>query len=86
MKITSNAFQDHLSIPPKYTCDGADVIPPLKIKDVPKEAKSLALIMDDPDVPPTVREDRNWDHWIVWNVPPDVEQIEEGKPLEEGAR
>jgi Raf kinase inhibitor-like YbhB/YbcL family protein len=80
MKITSSAFQDHELIPPKYTCDGADVIPPLKVKEVPREAKSLALIMDDPDVPPAVRPDRNWDHWIVWNVPPDVDQIEEGKP------
>ncbi len=79
MKLTSSAFQDHASIPPRYTCDGQDINPPLMIQDVPKGAKSLALIMDDPDVPPAVRADRNWDHWIVWNIPPDTTQIEEGK-------
>jgi Raf kinase inhibitor-like YbhB/YbcL family protein len=79
MKITSSAFEDHQPIPPKYTCDGADVSPPLTIGDVPKDAKSLALIMDDPDVPPNVRPDCNWDHWIIWNIPPDVTAIEEGK-------
>ncbi len=79
MKLTSSAFQDHASIPPRYTCDGRDINPPLTIADVPKEAKSLALILDDPDVPPEVRADRNWDHWVVWNIPPNTAQIAEGQ-------
>ncbi len=78
MKISSKAFEDHQPIPPKYTCDGDDTSPPLTFRDVPNNAKSLALIMDDPDVPPSVRADRNWDHWIVWNIPPVVREIEEG--------
>lgn len=82
MRISSSAFLDHHPIPPRYTCDGADVIPPLAIGDVPEHARSLALIMDDPDVPPEVRQDRNWDHWIVWNISPAVAQIEEGKAPE----
>ncbi len=79
MKLTSSAFQDHASIPARYTCDGRDINPPLTIADVPKEAKSLALILDDPDVPPEVRPDRNWDHWIVWNIPPNTAQIAEAE-------
>lgn len=79
MRLTSSAFNDHASIPPKYTCDGEDINPPLAIADVPPEAKSLALIMDDPDVPPRLRPDGNWDHWIVWNILPDVRAIEEGR-------
>lgn len=78
MKISSPAFHDHESIPSRHTCDGADISPPLTIRDVRSDAKSLALIMDDPDVPPAVRADRNWDHWIVWNLPPTLTGIAEG--------
>jgi Raf kinase inhibitor-like YbhB/YbcL family protein len=80
MKITSPAFGDHQMIPDKYTCDDADLIPPLTFEDVPADAKTLALIMDDPDVPAHLRADRNWDHWVVWNIPPDTRSIAEGKP------
>jgi len=79
MNITSPAFGDHQLIPDKYTCDGDDLIPPLVFEDVPAGAKTLALIMDDPDVPVHLREDRNWDHWVVWNIPPTTRGIEEGK-------
>jgi hypothetical protein len=82
MKITSPAFGDHELIPDKHTCDGDDLIPPLSFEDVPAGAKTLALIMDDPDVPVQLREDRNWDHWIVWNIPPDTRAIAEGRPPE----
>jgi Raf kinase inhibitor-like YbhB/YbcL family protein len=82
MKLTSSAFQDHAPIPSKYTCDGSDTIPPLAISDVPKQAKALALIVDDPDVPPSVRADRNWDHWVVWNIPPTTPAVAEGKAPE----
>ncbi|HQR57491.1 MAG TPA: YbhB/YbcL family Raf kinase inhibitor-like protein, partial [Burkholderiaceae bacterium] len=51
MKLTSSAFEDHGSIPRKYTCEGADVSPPLTIEGVPANARSLALIVDDPDAP-----------------------------------
>jgi len=80
MKITSSAFGENTLIPDKYTCDGDDLIPPLSFDDVPDTAKSLALVMDDPDVPRHLREDGNWDHWVVWNIPPDTRGIEEGKP------
>jgi len=65
MKIHSPAFKHESNIPSDYTCDRADKIPPLEISDIPTDAKSLALIMDDPDAPVGT-----WDHWILWNIPP----------------
>jgi Raf kinase inhibitor-like YbhB/YbcL family protein len=72
MKISSPAFAMNQPIPPKYTCDGDDVNPPLAIQGVPAEAKSLALIVDDPDAP-----GRTWVHWAVWNIPPTTTAIPE---------
>jgi len=79
MKLTSSAFNHGDSIPSKYTCDGANINPPLAISEIPANAKSLVLILEDPDVPKYVREDQMWDHWIVFNIPPNTIQIEEGK-------
>ncbi len=79
MKLTSSAFNQADSIPRNYTCDGANINPPLTITDVPTHAKSLVLILEDPDVPKYIREDQMWDHWIVFNIPPNTTQIEEGK-------
>ncbi len=77
MKLTSSAFQHNERIASKYTCDGADVNPPLKITNVPASAKSLVLIMDDPDaIKPA---GKVWDHWIVFNIPPTTTEILEGK-------
>ena len=79
MKITSSAFEHNGSIPVQYTCDGDGVSPPLRFEEVPDGAVSLALIMDDPDVPESVRADRMWDHWIVFNIPPETREVAEGK-------
>jgi Raf kinase inhibitor-like YbhB/YbcL family protein len=65
MKISSTAFAQNGQIPAKYTCDGADVNPPLVFEAVPAGAKSLALIVDDPDAPMGT-----WVHWVVWNLDP----------------
>lgn len=79
MKLTSPVFVHNGKIPPKYTCDGLDINPPLLISDVPKKAKSLVLIMDDPDaVKPA---GKVWDHWIVWNIPPRTKEIKEGNSV-----
>ena len=72
LQISSPAFKHHGHIPPKYTCDGADVNPPLTIENVPSGAKSLALIVDDPDAPRST-----WVHWVMWNITSDIHAIEE---------
>ena len=82
MQLTSSAFMHNESIPSTYTCDGADSIPPLSFGDVPENTQSLALIMEDPDVPVTIRPDGIWDHWIVFNIPPAPREIQEGSEPE----
>lgn len=77
MKLISSAFPDHGIIPSLYTCEGKNINPPLEISGVPSGAKSLVLIIDDPDVPKTLRPDGNYDHWIVFNIPPSIHQIAE---------
>ena len=72
MKIESSAFQNGETIPAKYTCDGEDINPPLAISGVPNEAKSLVLVMDDPDAPVGT-----WDHWVVYNISPETSVIGE---------
>ena len=78
MKLSSEAFEHKGSIPHKYTCVGLDISPPLSLVDVPSEAKSLALIMDDPDVPRKLRADGMWVHWVLYNVDPKTSSIPEG--------
>lgn len=79
MKLESSVFDHNGSIPAKYTCDGTNISPPLKISEVPEGTKSLVLIMDDPDVPKNLRPDGMWDHWLVWNIPPETKEIVEGQ-------
>jgi hypothetical protein len=79
MNLSSPAFQHGGKIPSKHTCDGPNISPPLKIEGVPEGTKSLVLIMDDPDVPKSIRPDGMWDHWVVFNIPPDLKEIPEGK-------
>ncbi|MBI2589961.1 YbhB/YbcL family Raf kinase inhibitor-like protein [Candidatus Berkelbacteria bacterium] len=78
MQIKSSAFENNGSIPRQYTCQGESLSPPLTINDVPVEVKSLALIMEDPDVPRSIRPDGMWDHWVIWNVDPKTVEILEG--------
>ena len=73
MKISSADFQHNGKMPPSLTCDGQDASPELQISDVPKNAKSLALIMDDPDAPRGT-----WTHWVVFNIPPETTRIMKG--------
>ena len=79
LKLTSPAFANMGKIPEKYACDGGRVSPPLNISGVTLEAKSLVLIMEDPDVPKSVRPDGMWDHWLKFNLPPTLTNIGEGQ-------
>ena len=72
MKITSSAFSEGGTIPDKYAKQGQNVNPPLRIEGVPAEAKSLLLIVDDPDAPVGL-----FTHWLVWNVDPKTTEIAE---------
>jgi Raf kinase inhibitor-like YbhB/YbcL family protein len=65
LTIKSPAFQDNGNIPSRYTCEGKNINPELNIRNLPDNAKSMALIVDDPDAPggPFV-------HWVMWNIPP----------------
>lgn len=78
MKLTSAAFKHDATIPSKYTCDGKNVSPPLRVWDVPSEARSLVLIVEDPDVPAAVLPARMWNHWVLFNIPPHIGSIPEG--------
>jgi Raf kinase inhibitor-like YbhB/YbcL family protein len=72
MKISSEAFTDGGTIPDKYTKDGENRIPPLHIEGVPSKARSLALIVDDPDAP-----GGTFNHWLLYNVDPRTSDIKE---------
>lgn len=64
LEVSSAAFIHEANIPAKYTCDGMNISPPLHIKRIPTETKSLVIIVDDPGAPIST-----WVHWLVWNIP-----------------
>ncbi len=72
-QISSPVFGHNQMIPSKYTCDGADVNPPLLIEGAPQGPKSFALVVDDPDAPAGT-----WVHWVLWNIDPKTAEIREG--------
>ena len=78
MELKSSAFDAKSRIPTRYTCDGEDVSPPLAWSGAPPGTQSFVMIMDDPDAPPG-----NWVHWVLYDLPPDSEELAEGLPKEE---
>jgi len=81
LKISSPAFENDGEIPKKYTCDGANVNPPLKIENVPSNTKSLAMVFDDIDAPRGT-----YVHWILWNIDPNVKEIKENSVPEKAVQ
>ena len=75
MKISSSAFQEGGTIPEKFSKNGQNVSPELRVEGAPAEAKSLALIVDDPDAPVGL-----FTHWLVWNIDPKTTEIAESSP------
>lgn len=82
LTLTSPAFAHNGRIPAKYTCDGDGTLsPPLAMVGVPEGAKSLVLIMDDSDIPHVAKEKHgieSFDHWVLFNIPPEMSEIPEG--------
>lgn len=78
MTLSSPTFDVAGNIPAMHTCDGADVSPPLSWSGVPDAAKSLALIVDDPDAPDPAAPQRVWTHWVLYNIPPHATNLPQG--------
>src|ERR1700694_5731745 len=70
--IASSAFANGTAIPRRYTCDDADISPPLAWNGVPRGTRALALIVDDPDAPA-----RTWVHWVLYDVPATITALRE---------
>jgi Raf kinase inhibitor-like YbhB/YbcL family protein len=79
LKISSPAFENGGEIPKQYTCDGANINPPLRIENVPSNTKSIALVLDDIDAPRGT-----YVHWILWNIDPNVMEVKKDS-VPEGA-
>src|ERR1700724_412256 len=81
MKISSSAFQEGGTIPEKFSKNGQNVSPEIRIDGAPAAAKSLALIVDDPDAPVGL-----FTHWLLWSIDPKTTQIAEGSGPNNGVR
>ncbi|MDY6774384.1 MAG: YbhB/YbcL family Raf kinase inhibitor-like protein [Candidatus Nanohaloarchaea archaeon] len=77
LELSSPAFEDGGTIPERYGYEEQNVNPPLQISGVPENTESLALVMDDPDAEPVAG--KVWDHWVLYNIPPNVTEIGEGE-------
>jgi Raf kinase inhibitor-like YbhB/YbcL family protein len=87
--LSSPAFVPNGSIPSKYTCEGADVSPPLTWSGAPSDAKTWVLIVDDPDAPDPAKPQRVYVHWVIYNIPVSVTRLVEDAAktgLPEGAK
>jgi len=81
VKLTSTAFKEGQPIPATYTCKGVNISPPLEWSGVPKSAKTLAIIADDPDAP-----SGTWVHWVLYNLPADNIGLVENVPVTESLK
>jgi len=79
-RLSSTAFEDNASIPKDYTCDGRNINPPLELKNIPEDTKSVALTVSDPDAP-----SGRWSHWVTYDISPDsVDILENSSPGTKG--
>jgi Raf kinase inhibitor-like YbhB/YbcL family protein len=77
LSLESSAFEHGAEIPARYTCSGEDVSVPLNWEGVPDNARSLVLIVDDPDAPDPDAPKMVWVHWVLYNIPPDTNSLAE---------
>ncbi|KTC87532.1 MULTISPECIES: YbhB/YbcL family Raf kinase inhibitor-like protein [Legionella] len=80
LSLNSPAFSTHSPIPPQYTCNGADISPPLFWQSPPVNTQSFVLIVDDPDAP-----SGDWVHWLIFNIPVDTWLLSEATEVPAGA-
>jgi Raf kinase inhibitor-like YbhB/YbcL family protein len=78
LAIRSTAFTPNGAIPIRHTCESDDTSPPLEWSGVPDKAKSLALIVDDPDAPDPAAPKRVYVHWVIYDIPPSIAGLHEG--------
>ena len=89
LSLTSTGFAHEGQIPRKFTCQGDDISPALIWSDIPKNTKSLVLIVDDPDAPDPKAPKMTWVHWVLYNIPPGAGGLKEALPpagLPDGTR
>lgn len=82
LTLTSPAFGNQEAIPTKHTCEGSDVSPELRWEGVPANARSLALVVDDPDAPDPANPRTTFVHWVVYDIPPTATGLAEGVAAE----
>ena len=80
LTITSTAFEPEGAIPSLYTCEGKDISPPLTWSGTAAAAKSLAIIVDDPDAPDPAAPKMTWVHWVLYDIPPTAGGLPEAVP------
>ena len=81
LTLKSNSFSNQDGIPSRFTCEGKDIAPALSWSGIPQKAKSLALIVDDPDAPDPAEPKMTWVHWVLYNIPSTVNEFKEGVGL-----
>ena len=86
LAIRSPAFAHQGEIPQAHTCEGNDVAPALEFSGVPQGAKSLALVVHDPDAPDPAAPRMDWVHWVLYDLPPQGKGLPQGGALPEGTR
>jgi Raf kinase inhibitor-like YbhB/YbcL family protein len=87
LELKSTAFAPGGEIPRRYTCQGEDLSPPLAWSGVPADAKSLVLVVEDPDAPDPAAPKETWVHWVLYNIPAQARALPEGaKHLPPGTR
>lgn len=79
IEVRSTAFAEGDRIPSDFTCDGADMSPPVEWANIPSGTKSIAILVEDPDAP-----SGNWSHWLAYDLPPSLRQLPPGIPASKG--
>jgi len=83
LALHSSAFASMAAIPVRFTCEGADVSPPLSWTGLPEGTESLVLIVDDPDAPDPAKPKRTWVHWLLYNIPASATGLPEAVSAEQ---